>query len=212
MNNKQCIIIGVAGGTGSGKTTFTDRLKNEFGNNITVLHHDNYYKSQSNLSTEERKNANYDHPNQLETKLLIEHLQQLRMGKSIECPIYDFTQHTRSDKTCTIVSAPVILVEGILIFVDEELRDMFDIKIFVEGDADERILRRAKRDVKERGRDIYGVIEQYLSTVKPMHNLYVEPTKKIADIIINGGKNDVAYDLIKWKIEGGVLRSIVDKR
>lgn len=108
------LIIGVAGGTGSGKTTFTDRLKNEFGNNITVLHHDNYYKSQSNFSTEERKNTNYDHPNQLETKLLIEHLQQLRMGKLIECPIYDFTQHTRSDKTCTIVSAPVILVEGIL--------------------------------------------------------------------------------------------------
>lgn len=200
------LVIGVAGGTGSGKTTFTDRLKNEFGNNITVLHHDNYYKSQSNLSVEERKNTNYDHPNQLETKLLVEHLRQLSMGKSIECPIYDFTQHTRSDKTYTIAPASVILVEGILIFVDEELRDMFDIKIFVEGDADERILRRAKRDVKERGRDIDGVIEQYLSTVKPMHNLYVEPTKKIADIIINGGKNDVAFELIRSKIERVIIK------
>lgn len=196
-----CILIGIAGGTGSGKSTFTNRLKEYFGDDVTVIYHDNYYRRRDELTYEERTKINYDHPSALETELLIEHLKMLKEGKSVECPIYDFTQHNRSDKTYTIQPSKIFLIEGILIFSDEKLRDLFDIKIFVEADADERILRRIVRDVKERGRDIDNITEQYLTTVKPMHALYVEPTKTTADIIINSGMNDVAFDIMRTKIE-----------
>ena len=168
-----CIMIGIAGGTGSGKSTFTNRIKEYFGDDVTVIYHDNYYRRRDELTYEERKKLNYDHPSALETELLIEHLKLLKEGKSVECPIYDFTQHNRSDQTYTIQPSKVFLIEGILIFSDERLRDLFDIKIYVEADADERILRRVVRDVKERGRDIDNIMEQYLTTVKPMHALYV---------------------------------------
>jgi len=196
-----CIMIGIAGGTGSGKSTFTNRLKSYFGDEVTVIYHDNYYRQRDDMTYEERTKVNYDHPSALETELLIEHLKMLKEGKSVECPIYDFTQHNRSNKTYTIHPSKIFLIEGILIFSDEQLRDLFDIKIFVEADADERILRRVVRDVKERGRDIDNIMEQYLTTVKPMHYLYVEPTKTTADIIINSGMNDVAFDIMRAKIE-----------
>jgi len=195
-----CILIGIAGGTGSGKSTFTNRLKEYFGDNITVIYHDNYYKRHDDMTYEERTKLNYDHPSALETELLIEHLKMLKEGKAIECPIYDFAQHNRSDKTYTIHPSKIFLIEGILIFSDERLRDLFDIKVYVEADADERILRRVVRDVKERGRDVDNIMEQYLTTVKPMHYLYVEPTKTTADIIINSGMNDIAFDIMRAKI------------
>lgn len=196
-----CIMIGIAGGTGSGKSTFTNRLKEHFGDDVTVIYHDNYYRRRDDMTYEERTKVNYDHPSALETELLVEHLKKLKEGESIECPIYDFTQHNRSDKSYTIHPSKIFLIEGILIFSDEQLRDLFDIKIFVEADADERILRRVVRDVKERGRDINNIMEQYLTTVKPMHALYVEPTKTTADLIINSGMNDVAFDVMRTKIE-----------
>lgn len=196
-----CIIIGIAGGTGSGKSTFTNRLKDAFCDNIAVLYHDNYYKRQDGVPFEERKKMNYDHPEAFETELLLNQLAALRSGESVECPIYDYSKHNRSDKFVKVEPKKVILVEGILVFADERLRNMFDIKIFVEADADERILRRVIRDVKDRGRDIEGVVEQYLTTVKPMHYLYVEPTKPLADVIINSGMNEVAFQLVKTNIE-----------
>ena len=197
----ECIMIGIAGGTGSGKSTFTNRLKERFSEDVTVIYHDNYYRRRDDMTYEERTKVNYDHPDSLETELLIEHLRMLKAGVPVECPIYDFTQHNRSDKTYTIHPSKIFLIEGILIFSDERLRDLFDIKVFVEADADERILRRILRDVKERGRDIDNIMEQYLTTVKPMHNLYVEPTKTTADIIINSGMNDVSFDIMSSKIE-----------
>ena len=197
----ECIMIGIAGGTGSGKSTFTNRLKERFSEDVTVIYHDNYYRRRDDMTYEERTKVNYDHPDSLETELLIEHLRMLKAGVPVECPIYDFTQHNRSDETYTIHPSKIFLIEGILIFSDERLRDLFDIKVFVEADADERILRRILRDVKERGRDIDNIMEQYLTTVKPMHNLYVEPTKTTADIIINSGMNDVAFDIMSSKIE-----------
>ena len=195
-----CIMIGIAGGTGSGKSTFTNRIKERFGDDVTIIYHDNYYRRRDDMTYEERTKVNYDHPSALETDLLIEHLKMLKEGKSIECPIYDFTQHNRSDDFYTIHPSRIFLIEGILIFSDERLRDLFDIKIFVEADADERILRRIVRDVKERGRDIENIMEQYLTTVKPMHALYVEPTKTTADIILNSGMNEVAFDIVSAKI------------
>ena len=161
-------IIGIAGGTGSGKSTFTNRLKEFFGEQITVIYHDNYYRAHDDVSFEERQGINYDHPDSLETNLLVEHLMALKQGKSISCPVYDFTQHTRSKDVKIIQPSPVILVEGILILQDERLRNLFDMKIFVEADADERILRRVLRDMNERGRDLENIVEQYLTTVKPM--------------------------------------------
>lgn len=193
-------IIGIAGGTGSGKSTFTNRLKDYFGDRVTVIYHDDYYKAHDDIPFEKRQYINYDHPDSLETDLLVAHLEALREGRSIECPVYDFTRHTRSHRTKIIEPSQVIIVEGILIFQDERLRNLFDIKIFVEADADERILRRVLRDMNERGRDLENIINQYLTTVKPMHYLYVEPTKTLADIVINSGLNDVAFDIMKTKI------------
>lgn len=195
------VIIGIAGGTGSGKSTFTNRLKEAFGEQISVIYYDNYYRDQSDIPFEERKKVNYDSPESLETDLLIKHLHELKSGESIECPVYDYTVHNRSDKVEVIRPTRIILIEGILTLVDEELRNMMDIKVFVEADADERILRRVVRDVKERGRDVEDIARQYLATVKPMHYIHVEPTKAMADIVINSGMNDVAYELMKTKIE-----------
>lgn len=197
----KCTVIGVAGGTGSGKSTFTDRIKDAYPNQVTVLYYDNYYKSRDNIPFEERKKLNFDHPDALETDLLIEHIKLLKRGEAIDVPIYDFTQHTRTNEKIHIEPRPILIVEGILTLQNVELVDLMDIKIFVEADADERILRRAIRDVKERGRDLEGVAEQYLQTVKPMHYLYVEPTKSIADIVINSGLNDVAIDIVSTKIK-----------
>lgn len=194
-------IIGVAGGSGSGKSTFTDRLKERFGEDIAVVYHDNYYKRQDEVPFEERVKVNYDHPDSLETDLLIKHLEMLKNGQCIESPVYDFSKHNRSEKTIVVKPQKVIIAEGILLFADERLRNFLDMKIYVEADADERILRRVIRDVEERGRDLKGIINQYLTTVKPMHYLYVEPTRALADIVINSGKNKVAFDLVCGKIE-----------
>ena len=189
------IVIGVAGGSGSGKSTFTNRIKEYFGDDVVVLYHDNYYRRQDGVPFEQRVTVNYDHPDSLETELLVEHLKQLKEGKSIECPVYDYTQHNRSSEVIHIDPKPVILVEGILLLADPRVRDLLDIKVYVEADADERILRRISRDVEERGRDLNGI------TVKPMHYLYVEPTRSKADIVINSGKNDIAFDLFVSKIK-----------
>lgn len=194
------IIIGIAGGTGSGKSTFTNRLKDLFQDQVSVIYHDNYYKAHDDIPFEERKKLNYDHPDALETGLLVEHLKQLKTGHAIQCPTYNYSLHTRAKETITIEPKRVILLEGILVLFDKRLRELLDIKIFVDADADERILRRIVRDTAERGRDIENIIDQYLSTVKPMHNLYVEPTKIYADVITNSGMNDVAFDLVSNKI------------
>lgn len=196
----QPTIIGIAGGTGSGKSTFTNHLKDTFGDNIAVIYYDNYYKRQDELPFEERKKINYDHPDAFETELLLEHLKQLRNGESIFCPVYDYSIHNRTNETVCVDPKKIIIVEGILALQDERLRNLFDIKVYVEADADERVLRRVIRDVKERGRDVEGIAAQYLTTVKPMHYLYVEPTKALADIIINSGKNNVARNLFETKI------------
>lgn len=195
------IVIGVAGGSGSGKSTFTNRIKEYFGDDVVVLYHDNYYRRQDGVPFEQRVTVNYDHPDSLETELLVEHLKQLKEGKSIECPVYDYTKHNRSSEVIRIDPKPVILVEGILLLADPRVRELLDIKVYVEADADERILRRISRDVEERGRDLNGIIKQYLTTVKPMHYLYVEPTRSKADIVINSGKNDIAFDLFVSKIK-----------
>ena len=197
----ESIIIGIAGGSGSGKSTFTNRIKKHFGDDVVVIYHDNYYRRQDGILFEKRVKVNYDHPDSLETDLLVEHLKQLKAGKSIECPVYDYSQHNRSDKVIKIEPRPVILVEGILLLADERIRDLLDIKVYVEADADERILRRISRDVEERGRDLNGIIEQYLTTVKPMHYLYVEPTRALADVVINSGMNPVAFEMMKHNIQ-----------
>lgn len=196
----ESIVIGIAGGTGSGKSTFTNRLRDAFPKEVAVIYHDNYYKAQDDIPFEERKKTNYDHPDALETDLLVEHLKDLRAGRSIQCPVYDYTRHTRSDEVTVVEPRTIILLEGILVLNDAQLREQMDIKIFVEADADERILRRVKRDVQERGRDLDGIIEQYLTTVKPMHYRYVEPSKAQADLVINSGLNNVAFDVISQKI------------
>ncbi len=196
------IVLGVAGGTGSGKTTLTRTLKDRFGDKISVISHDNYYKRQDDLSYEERCKTNYDHPDAFDTDLMVEHLRDLKAGKPVLCPVYDFSQHNRSGELLQVQPAPVILVEGILIFASPELCDLMDIKVFVDTDADVRILRRIVRDVKKRGRTLDSVITQYLTTVKPMHEQFVEPSKRRADLIIpEGGKNAVAVEMLIHRLE-----------
>ena len=196
------ILIGIAGGTGSGKTTLTRHLQQHFGDDVTVIGHDSYYKRQEGKTYEERTRQNYDHPSAFDTDLLIQHLRELKSGRSILCPVYSFSDHNRTDETVEIFPTKVIIVEGILIFQNPTLREMFDIKIFVETDADERILRRCLRDVEERGRTLQSVVTQYLTTVKPMHEQYVEPSRKYADIVVlEGGHNLVALDMIMQRIQ-----------
>lgn len=195
------LVIGIAGGTGSGKTTLVKKIKEQFGNVVTVLSHDNYYRRLDHLPLEERAKVNYDEPKALETELMSLHLEQLRAGQAIDCPVYDFSQHNRSDETLHIEPTQVIIVEGILIFENKPLRDLMDIRIFVDTDADIRICRRIKRDVNKRGRSLESVIEQYQTTVKPMHEKYVEPSRRYAHIVVpEGGKNLVALDMIMGRI------------
>lgn len=192
------LVIGIAGGSGSGKTTLVRNLTEKFSQQITVISHDNYYKRHDEMTYEERSQLNYDEPAAFETDLMVRQLQQLRQGEAIDCPVYDFTTHNRSDAVTRIVPSRVILVEGILIFADADLRQQMDIRIFVDTDADIRICRRIKRDVNKRGRSLESVIWQYQQTVKPMHEKYVEPSKKYAHIVVpEGGKNEVALDMIE---------------
>lgn len=196
------MVIGVAGGTGSGKTTITNQIKERLGDDITVITHDNYYCAHHEMTYEERTLLNYDHPDAYETELMVEHLAALRRGESVEVPVYDFSIYDRTDKTVTVKPSRVIIVEGIVIFAHPELRELMDVKVFVDCDADVRILRRIMRDVKERGRSLDSVVNQYLSTVKPMHEAFVEPSKKYADVIIpTGGENLVALEMLVTRIE-----------
>ena len=198
----EILVIGIAGGTGSGKTTLMENLIERFKGSVTVLSHDNYYRRNDHLTYEQRCRINYDEPAALETDLMARHLDALRHGQTIECPEYDFSQHNRSDKTITIEPRSVIIVEGILIFENKELRDLMDIRIFVDTDADVRLCRRIKRDVNERGRSLESVLQQYQETVKPMHEKYVEPSKKHANLVVpEGGKNWVALDMIIGRIQ-----------
>ena len=198
---EKSLVIGIAGGSGSGKTTLLKNIIGTFGPAITVISHDNYYKRHDELTYEERCKLNYDEPAALETDLMVRQLEQLRRGEEISCPVYDFTVHNRSDETLLIKPERVIIVEGILIFENKDLRDLMDIKIFVDADADIRICRRIKRDVNKRGRSLESVITQYQETVKPMHEKYVEPSKKYADIVVpEGGKNLVALAMIQGYI------------
>ena len=196
------LIIGIAGGSGSGKSTLCRNIVSNFDGSISHIHHDDYYKSTDGLSPEERESINYDHPSAFDTDLLIEHLRLLKSGVAVDAPTYDYKTHNRSSLTVHIPAAPVIIVEGILIFENEELASCFDIKIFVDTDPDVRIIRRIMRDTRKRGRTLDSVVKQYLTTVKPMHEAFVEPTKRRADIIIpEGGKNPVAYKTIIDRIE-----------
>ena len=191
------LVIGIAGGSGSGKTTLMNNIVSRFADNITVLSHDSYYKRHDEMTYEERCQLNYDEPDALETDLMVRHLDQLRQGQAIDCPVYDFTVHNRSDEVQRIEPRSVIIVEGILIFENKELRDLMDIRIFVDTDADIRLCRRVKRDVNKRGRTLESVLTQYQQTVKPMYEKYVEPSKKYAHILVpEGGKNAVALDLV----------------
>ena len=206
------LVIGIAGGTGSGKTTLMKNLINRFEDVVTVISHDNYYKRHDDIPYEERCKLNYDEPSAFDPSLMVYHLDQLRHGYAIECPVYDFTVHNRSAETIHIVPKKVIIVEGILIFENEELRNLMDIRIFVDTDADIRLCRRIKRDVNKRGRTLESVLEQYQQTVKPMHEQYVEPSKKYAHIVVpEGGKNLVALDMIVGRIQRHLKEAEADE-
>ncbi|WP_428267778.1 uridine kinase [Haliangium sp.] len=196
------LIIGIAGGTGSGKTTVAHKLAAAIPpGRCVIIEHDAYYRDLSQLAPDQRAQVNYDHPNALESDLLVEHLAMLRAGAAVDVPIYDFVQHTRKPETMRVVPAPVIIVEGILVFVEERLRSQFDIKIFVDTDADIRLIRRIRRDLEQRGRSFTSVREQYYDTVRPMHLAYVEPSKRWADLIIpEGGDNHIALDVLLGRL------------
>ncbi|MBE5960256.1 MAG: uridine kinase [Lachnospiraceae bacterium] len=199
---KQAIVIGVAGGSASGKTTVATRLKEEFINEVELLSHDSYYLAHDDMPFEERAKINYDHPNAFDTERFIEDLKKLKAGIPVDSPVYSYSLHNRTSETVHVNATKVIIVEGFLIFENKELRDLMDIKIFVDADADERLVRRILRDVKERGRTLESVITQYIETVKPMHEQFVEPSKKYADIIIpRGGENDVALTMVMNRIK-----------
>ncbi|MGI5976885.1 MAG: uridine kinase [Candidatus Limivicinus sp.] len=202
------MVIGIAGGTGSGKTTITNKLMEYFSGDVSVINHDNYYKAHHDMSYEERAKLNYDHPDSFDTDMLIEALRELKKGHSVSCPVYDYTIHDRTDRTITIEPAKVIIVEGILIFENRELCREMDIKLYVDTDADVRILRRIVRDVRDRGRSLESVVEQYLTTVKPMHEQFVEPSKKNADIIIpEGGYNQVAMEMVIERVRAHLAKN-----
>jgi uridine kinase len=202
VNRSTPIIIGIAGGTGSGKTTVANVILERVGaQHIAFLPHDAYYKDLSNLPLTQRSQINFDHPDSLDTPLLINHIQQLKRNLPIDLPVYDFKNHNRTANTTRINPLPVIMVEGILIFAEPALRDLFDVKIFVDTDPDIRFIRRLQRDITERGRTIESVIQQYISTVRPMHLEFVEPSKRYADVIIpEGGLNAVAMDMVVARI------------
>jgi len=202
-DSRRAFTIGVAGGTGSGKTTVSRRIWEAVGRErIAYLQHDNYYKDQSHLTPEERARTNYDHPDSLETSLMVRHLRELRAGRPVDIPVYDFSVHNRSQETLRVNPAKVILVEGILIFVEPALRELMDMRIFVDTDADIRFIRRLRRDMVERGRSLDSIIQQYLGTVRPMHMEFVEPSKRYADIIVpQGGDNRVAMEMIVSRIQ-----------
>ena len=198
---KEPILIGIAGGTGSGKSTLVQEIAAEFQDSVCLLSHDYYYKAHDDMPFEQRCKLNYDHPNAYDTDMLVEHLLLLKQGITVHRPVYDFADHNRAKEVVEVRPARVILIEGILIFADETLRNLFDIKLFVDTDADVRILRRILRDVEERGRTLESVVTQYLTTVKPMHEQFVEPSKKYADIIIpEGGRNYVALSMVNHRI------------
>lgn len=192
------MLIGIAGGSGSGKSTLADRIVEQFGEDeVSILRHDSYYKRHDDMTYEERTKLNYDHPDAYDTALLSEHIRRLKAGESVEVPVYDFTAHNRSDETETVHPAPVIILEGILIFAEQELCDLMDLRVFVDTDADVRVLRRILRDVEYRGRSLESVVRQYLTTVKPMHEQFVEPSKRRADIIVpEGGENRIALGML----------------
>ncbi|MBU0703682.1 MAG: uridine kinase [Chloroflexi bacterium] len=196
------ILVGVAGGTGSGKTTVANEILRRVGaEHIACIPHDAYYRDLSHLPQHRRAQVNFDHPDSLETELLIEHLKVMRAGRTVQVPLYDFTTHTRTQQTRHVEVAPVVLIEGILVFVEQELRELFDVKLYVDTDADVRFIRRLRRDVEERGRSVESVCEQYLSTVRPMHLEFVEPSKRYADVIIpEGGFNKVAIEMVAARI------------
>ena len=201
------MVVGIAGGTGSGKTTITKKLMQHFGGDVSVIYHDNYYKAHHNMSYEERSRLNYDHPDSFDTDLLIQAVKDLKAGRSVTCPVYDYTIHDRSDQVIVVKPAKVVIVEGILIFQSRELCQQMDIKIYVDTDADVRILRRIVRDVRDRGRSLDSVVNQYLSTVKPMHEQFVEPSKRNADIIIpEGGHNQVAMEMVMERVRAHIER------
>lgn len=203
------LVVGIAGGSGSGKTTLTNNLTQRFGDQVSIVHHDNYYRAHNDLTYEERTRLNYDCPEAFETEMMVEQLELLRQGRSVHCPVYDFTVHNRSGETELIEPRPVILVEGILIFAESALLDLMDIRVFVDTDADVRLARRVLRDVEERARSVRSIVDQWQNTVKPMHEMYVEPSKKKADIIIpEGGSNPVALDLLIGRIERHLHRSV----
>lgn len=201
------LILGVAGGSGSGKTTVVSKIIENIGEDqVLLLQHDSYYRDLSHLTLEERMKQNYDHPSSLETELMIRHLDALKEGYQIELPVYDFVAHTRSDKTIKTAPKDIILVDGILIYAEPKLREQMDIKIFVDTDDDVRLLRRLKRDITERGRDLEGVLNQYEKFVRPMHLEFVEPSKRYADIIIpRGGENIVALEMVIALIRGKLM-------
>ncbi len=191
-------VIGIAGGTASGKTTIVNKLKDFFGDDVELISHDSYYKAHDDMPYEERAKLNYDHPSSFDTDRMIEDIKALKRGETVYIPVYDFSIHNRTDKTVKVEPKRVIMIEGILIFENKELRDLMDIKIFVDTDADERLMRRIIRDMKYRGRTIESIITQYQTTVKPMHEEFVEPSKKYADIIIpRGGENKAAMEILK---------------
>ncbi len=212
MNNEKIkpVIIGIAGGSSSGKTTVADKIIENFGHtsSVTLIRHDDYYNNQDHLTMDQRLLTNYDHPLSLDNELLAKHLEELLAGETISKPMYDFKNHTRAQETEEMAPTQIIILEGILVLEDQRLRDLMDIKIFVDTDADIRFIRRLKRDIAERGRTFESVVEQYLGTVRPMHNQFVEPSKRFADLILpEGGSNFVAIDLISTKIQ-----SILDKK
>ncbi len=201
---KDILVVGIAGGSASGKTTVVNKVKEFFGDNITVIGHDNYYKAHDDMTYEERTHLNYDHPNAFDTERMIEDVKKLKEGRTVEIPIYDYSVHNRSDRTQTVTPQRVVVLEGILLLYDAALRDLMDVKIFVDAPADERLVRRIKRDMAERERSLQSVLSQYQDTVRPMHEQFVEPTKAYADVIIpRGGDNHVGI---------GILRSFLEQK
>jgi uridine kinase len=197
------LVIGIAGGSGSGKTTLANLIRNQVGiDRIAFLSHDSYYKDLTDLATNQRTTLNFDHPDSLDTELLIEHVYQLKDNKNIRVPVYDFKTHSRTKKTLLIEPQPVIMVEGILIFVEKSMRDLLDVKLFVDTDPDIRFIRRLERDIEERARSMESVVKQYLATVRPMHLEFVEPSKRYADVIVpEGGLNEVAMEMVVARLE-----------